>query len=121
MGYFAENFDYILEKLDIKRAAKDATSVALFGGASPVMLASQFFPYDDIEKLKYRRSNGKEYKGPMAFEMAFTDYCNKVRKSKTAKEYLSWSLSLSSQKDIKSKCNAASKKGIFDLNKVFNL
>ena len=120
MGYFAENFDYILEKLDIKRAAKDATSVALFGGASPVMLASQFFPYDDIEKLKYRRSNGKEYKGPMAFEMAFNDYCNKVRKSKTAKEYLSWSLA-SAKKDIKNKCKAASKNGNFDLNKVFNL
>ena len=57
MGYFAENFDYFLEKMDIKRVAKDATSVALFGGASPVMLASQFFPYEDTGKLKYRISN----------------------------------------------------------------
>ena len=57
MGYFAENFDYFLEKMDIKRVAKDATSVALFGGASPVMLASQFFSYEDTGKLKYRISN----------------------------------------------------------------
>ena len=73
MGYFAENFDYFLEKMDMKRVAKDATSIALFGGASPVMLASQFFPYGDIDKLKYRRSNGKEYKGSTAFSMVYTD------------------------------------------------
>ena len=101
MGYFAENFEYILEG---------------FGFLS----AKACFKGSDIKYLEYRKS-GKEYTREEALEKACSDYVVKRNSGKTLKDSMDGARTCGFSFEIEHICKAASKQGNFNLNKAFGL
>lgn len=106
MGYFADNFEFILEDESITRQS--------------YFTQKRCFKEEDIKYLKYHsKSTGKDYTGSDAFDKAFSDYFKKHNSGKSIDKSIDDSFAIKCE--IVRKCQDAGKKGNLNLNSVLNL